>query len=50
MVFLGVLSFTLRALSLLEITPIIANTAHVVGGICGILLGRLSFFARGKNP
>jgi GlpG protein len=49
MVFLGILSFTLRAFSLLDIAPIIANTAHVGGGICGILLGRLSFFARGKE-
>jgi len=24
----------------------IANTAHIVGGLCGVLLGRLSFFAR----
>ncbi len=49
MVVLGFLAFTLKLFSVLEITPIIANTAHVVGGLCGILLGKLSFFARGKK-
>lgn len=49
MVALGILAMTLKAFSLLEITPVIANTAHVVGGLCGIALGRLSFFSRGKS-
>jgi GlpG protein len=49
MVGLGVLTFFLKAFSLLEIAPMIANSAHVVGGIVGMLLGRWSFFARGKQ-
>jgi len=49
MVVLGFLTFTLKLFSVLEVTPIIANTAHVIGGMCGILLGRLPFFARGKK-
>ncbi|HEY2810618.1 MAG TPA: rhomboid family intramembrane serine protease [Rhabdochlamydiaceae bacterium] len=45
---LGLLTFTLNLFSLVEITPMIANTAHIIGGVCGILLGRLPYFARGK--
>ncbi len=49
MVVLGFFAMTLKALSLLEITPIIANTAHVVGGLTGMYLGRWSYFSRGKD-
>jgi rhomboid protease GlpG len=48
MAVLGFLAFALNSFSILEITPIIANTAHIVGGICGVILGRFSFFARGR--
>lgn len=46
--------FVLEIVSLLtaiiaakEISANIANTAHIVGGVCGILLGKISFFGRG---
>lgn len=39
-------TFSLQVFSLIQLTPSIANTAHIVGGLVGILLGRLSFFAR----
>jgi GlpG protein len=45
---LGFITFTLNAFSLLDITPVIANTAHIVGGLCGFFLGCFSFFARSK--
>jgi GlpG protein len=46
---LGFLTFALNMFSILEISPIVANTAHIIGGVSGIFLGRLSFFARGKT-
>lgn len=45
---LQMVSFTLNALSILEVRPTIANTAHIVGGITGLILGRFSFFGRGR--
>ncbi len=39
-------TFSLQMLSLIQLTPNIANTAHIIGGLVGILLGRFSFFAR----
>ena len=46
---LEVASFVLHYLSYSELTPNIANTAHVVGGLAGALLGRFKFFARGEG-
>lgn len=43
---LELITFSLQLFSVIQITPIIANTAHIVGGVCGILLGRFSFFSR----
>jgi GlpG protein len=42
-------TFGLQLFSLVQLTPNIANTAHVVGGAMGILLGRFSFFGRGAS-
>lgn len=36
----------LKLFSSVEMTPNIANTAHIVGGLTGIFLGRVPFFAR----
>ncbi len=44
---LEIMTFGLRVLSVIQVTPNIANTAHIIGGLCGIALGRLRFFARG---
>ena len=44
-----VFTFGLQLFSMVKITPSIANTAHIVGGIAGMLLGRFSFFGR-RNP
>ncbi len=43
---LEILMFSLQLFSSVKITPSIANTAHIVGGLAGMLLGRISFFAR----
>ena len=43
---LELLTFILQLFSVIQITPNIANTAHVIGGLVGILLGRMSFFSR----
>lgn len=43
------LVLVMHALSLFEVSIAIANTAHIVGGLCGLLLGRFPFFARGKR-
>jgi GlpG protein len=43
---LELLTFTLQLFSVIHIMPNIANTAHIVGGLSGMLLGRLSFFSR----
>ena len=39
-------TFGLQMFSLVQLTPQIANTAHIVGGLVGICLGKLSFFKR----
>jgi GlpG protein len=43
------LALVLHAFSVFEISPAIANTAHITGGLCGLLLGQFSFFARVKR-
>lgn len=43
------ISFLLSLFSLYSIPLRVANTAHVVGGLVGMLLGRLPFFAR-RSP
>jgi len=40
-----VLAFILQLFNIASLPGMIANTAHVVGAITGIVLGRLSFFA-----
>jgi GlpG protein len=45
---LEVIAFLLQAFSVASFSLSIANTAHVSGGLMGILLGRCPFFAR-KN-
>lgn len=39
-------TFGLQMFSTIQINPQIANTAHIVGGLVGLCLGRLSFFKR----
>ncbi len=46
MLLLEIVLFSLKVFSVAEVTPVIANTAHIVGGLFGMLFGRLSFFAR----
>ncbi len=46
---LELLTFSLQALSIINLSVSIANTAHIAGGLCGLALGRLSFFSRGKS-
>lgn len=46
MVLLQVFSFTMHYFHHFRTSPQIANTAHVVGGLTGLLLGRFSFFGR----
>lgn len=38
--------FTLQALGVVDFISSIANTAHISGGILGLVLGRASFFSR----
>jgi GlpG protein len=45
---LELLTLGLHALSIVNLSANIANTAHIVGGLSGLLLGRLTFFARSK--
>ncbi len=45
---LEIVAVVLQLLGITELSPNIANTAHIVGGLVGICLGRLSFFSR-KN-
>lgn len=49
MFLLEIASFVLNFFSLADLTPNIANTAHVVGGLVGAYLGRLNFFSRGET-
>ena len=46
MVGLEIVTFSLHLMSVLDMMPTIANTAHIVGGLSGMVLGRLSFFNR----
>jgi GlpG protein len=41
-----VITFLLHVFSVIQVIPHIANTAHIAGGLLGLLLGRLSFFKR----
>lgn len=43
---LELVSMALQFFHVTEIYPNIANAAHIFGGLCGVILGRLSFFAR----
>ncbi len=46
MFLIELLTFSLQMLSVIQLSPNIANTAHVIGGCVGMYLGRLSFFGR----
>lgn len=46
---LELISFGIAALSTKDLSANIANTAHIVGGLVGILLGRIPFFSRGNK-
>lgn len=46
MVALEIVSMLLQFFHVIEVSANIANTAHVIGGVFGLLLGRLSFFRR----
>jgi GlpG protein len=48
MFILELLTFGLQLFSVVNLSANIANAAHIVGGLCGIALGRLSFFSRSK--
>jgi GlpG protein len=43
---LELLTFALKLFTTLRISPHIANTAHIIGGLMGLLLGKSSFFRR----
>ena len=43
---LQIVTFGLKIFSVVQITPVIANAAHIVGGLVGMLLGCFSFFGR----
>lgn len=49
MLALELLAFSLHLFSTIQISAGIANTAHIVGGAMGILLGRIPFFERGAS-
>jgi GlpG protein len=40
------ITFGLQLLSVIKITPNIANTAHIIGGLTGMILARFSLFSR----
>jgi GlpG protein len=46
MVAIEVFTFGLQLFSIIKVAPQIANTAHIVGGLTGILLGKSAFFKR----
>jgi GlpG protein len=46
---LELVTFSLHLFSVIKLTPSIANTAHIIGGGMGILLGRISFFGRSRS-
>lgn len=43
---LELFTFGLQLLSVVKMTPSIANTAHIIGGLTGMLLGKMPFFGR----
>ena len=43
---IGCLAFFLHATALLNLSFPIANTAHIAGGLAGLLLGRCNLFVR----
>jgi GlpG protein len=48
-VFYQVLAFVLAQLNIANLPGFLANTAHIVGALTGVILGRLSFFSwRGR--
>jgi len=49
MVGLEMISFFLQFFYQSHFAPNMANTAHIVGGLMGMLLGRISFFSRGVS-
>jgi len=44
---LELLVFFLQFFNIGNLSANIANTAHIIGGLCGMVLGRFSFFSRG---
>ena len=46
MFLIEIVAFLAQLFFSVHIAPNIANTAHIVGGLVGLLLGRLSFFGR----
>ena len=48
MLLLEIFTLLMQAFSSSEMTATIANTAHIVGGLFGMLLGRTALFSRGE--
>lgn len=46
MVVLEIVLFALRLFSSIQIVPIVANTAHIIGGLSGLFFGSFRFFSR----
>lgn len=46
---LELFSFALQMFTQAELTANIANTAHIIGGLIGLFLGKLAFFSRIRN-
>jgi GlpG protein len=49
MMLLDLLSFLLQLFQLTTLPLTIANTAHVVGGLAGLALGKWNFFSKRKS-
>ncbi|MBS0620252.1 MAG: rhomboid family intramembrane serine protease [Verrucomicrobia bacterium] len=49
MIALEIFTFALEAFSVINLVPNIANTAHIVGGLVGMWLGRFGFFGRSSS-
>lgn len=49
MLLLEIFTLLVQVFSSSELTAAIANTAHIVGGLIGMLLGRTRLFARGET-
>ncbi len=45
---LEVVSYGLHYFAISQVMPNVANTAHVAGGLTGLLIGRIKFFGRGE--